>query len=146
MVDDEQRAASQPRGQCFGKWLGGGTCVQSVKEQNYVFAYCNFVPVDGVEYFSGIFGRERYVSMFLCFQKMSLWTLPKAPSNQRQRMATTNITMAAAGGNAATTAVAIAAIIVVIIAIIAVVLAVVVIIAVAITIAVAVAAFLLQLS
>jgi hypothetical protein len=37
--------------------------------------FLHFVPVDRVEYFSGIFGRERYVFVFLCFQKMSLWTL-----------------------------------------------------------------------
>ncbi len=26
--------------------------------------FLHFVPVDGVEYFSGIFGQERYVFMF----------------------------------------------------------------------------------
>jgi hypothetical protein len=31
--------------------------------------FLHFVPVDGVECFSGIFGQERYVVMFLCFQK-----------------------------------------------------------------------------
>jgi hypothetical protein len=40
----------------------------------------HFVPVDGVEYFSGILGRERYVFMFLRFQKTSLWTRPQAVS------------------------------------------------------------------
>ncbi len=38
--------------------------------------FLHFVPVDGVEYFSGIFGLERYVFMLLCFQKTSLWTRP----------------------------------------------------------------------
>ncbi len=64
MVDDERRTATQPRGQCFGKRLGGGTCVWSAKEQNYVFASCNFVPVDGVKYFPGICWQERYVFVF----------------------------------------------------------------------------------
>ncbi len=67
MVDDEWRTATQPRGQCLGKRLGGGTCVWSVKEQNYVFASCNFVPVDGVEYFPGIGWRERYKVCFCVF-------------------------------------------------------------------------------
>jgi hypothetical protein len=39
--------------------------------------FLHFVPVDGIEYFSGIFGQDRYVFMFLCFQNMSLWTRPK---------------------------------------------------------------------
>ena len=34
----------------------------------------HFVPVDRVEYFSGFLGQERYVFMFLCFLKISLWT------------------------------------------------------------------------
>ncbi len=72
MVDDERRAAMQPRGQCFGKRLGGGTCVWSVKEQNYVFASCDSGPVDRVKYFPGICWRERYVFVFLCFRKTSL--------------------------------------------------------------------------
>jgi hypothetical protein len=29
--------------------------------------FLHFVPVDGIEYFSGIFWQERYVFMFLCF-------------------------------------------------------------------------------
>jgi hypothetical protein len=51
-------------GNVMASGLGGGTCVLFVKEQNYVFASCNFVPVDGVEYFSGICWREMYVFMF----------------------------------------------------------------------------------
>ncbi len=39
--------------------------------------FLHLVPVDGVEYFPGIFGLERYVFMFLCFQKTSPWTRPK---------------------------------------------------------------------
>ncbi len=31
------------------------------------FMFLHFVPVDGVEYFSGIFGQERYVFMFFMF-------------------------------------------------------------------------------
>jgi hypothetical protein len=42
--------------------------------------FLHFVPVDGVKYFSGIFGRERYVFMCLCFQKTSQWTRPYALS------------------------------------------------------------------
>jgi hypothetical protein len=34
------------------------------------------MPVDGVEYISGICWWERYVFVFLCFQKTSLWTRP----------------------------------------------------------------------
>jgi hypothetical protein len=45
-------------GNVLASGLKGGTCVSCVKEQNYVFASCNFVPVDGVEYFSGIFWQE----------------------------------------------------------------------------------------
>jgi hypothetical protein len=41
--------------------------------------FLHFVPADGVKYFSGIFGRERYVLLFLCFQKTSLWTWPETP-------------------------------------------------------------------
>jgi hypothetical protein len=36
--------------------------------------FLHFVPVDGVEYIPGICWREMYVFMFLCLQKMSLWT------------------------------------------------------------------------
>jgi hypothetical protein len=36
--------------------------------------FLHFVPVNGVEYFSGVLGRERCDFMFLCFQKTSLWT------------------------------------------------------------------------
>jgi hypothetical protein len=38
--------------------------------------FLHFVPVDGIEYFSEIFGWERYVFMFLYPQKTSLWTRP----------------------------------------------------------------------
>ncbi len=38
--------------------------------------FLHFVPLDGVEYFSGICWWERYVFVFLCFQKTSLWTWP----------------------------------------------------------------------
>ncbi len=41
--------------------------------------FLHFVPVDGVKFFSGICWRERYVFVFLCFQKTSLWTRPKNP-------------------------------------------------------------------
>ncbi len=60
----------------MGKQLGGGTCVWSVKKQNYVFPSCDFVPVDGVMYFPQNCWWERYVFMFLCFLKTSLWTWP----------------------------------------------------------------------
>ncbi len=52
-------------------------CVEQEKVK-YVFPSCHFVPVDGVEYFPQNCWRERYVFMFLCFLKTSLWT----PSNR----------------------------------------------------------------
>jgi hypothetical protein len=63
------RPCSQ-EGDVLASGLGGGTCVSCVKEQNYVFASCNFVPVDRVEYFPGICWREMYVFMFLCWEKL----------------------------------------------------------------------------
>ncbi len=51
--------------------LEGRTCVSFVKEQNYVFASCNFVPVDGVEYFPGICWREMYVLCFFVSRKQT---------------------------------------------------------------------------
>jgi hypothetical protein len=51
--------------------IGGGTCVLFVKEKNYVFTSCDFVPVVGVKYLPGICWQGMYVFMFYVSRKQA---------------------------------------------------------------------------